>query len=49
MPPHDTSLLGEIIREIEELKIRVNDLERINGDRIDDEKTKQFYEDKLGL
>jgi hypothetical protein len=34
---------------LEELEERVNELEQINDDRIDDKKNKQFYEDKLGL
>ncbi len=34
---------------IEELLKRVNELEQINDDRIDDEKMKQFYKDKFGL
>ncbi len=34
---------------IEELLKRVNELEQINEDRIDDEKRRQFFEDKLEL
>jgi hypothetical protein len=56
MAPNDPTLLGDILKEISNfkheikgLKIRVNDLERINDDRITEEKRRQLVSDRIQL